>query len=210
MLSIPRSIARASSAIAPSRRWRRSRRRPDPHRRAQPCRRGRARRGPERPGRSRSATYHRRVIRRSRTRSRLISQPAHLAAWQAEPREQKRDAVREAIRRLDTRGAAINFAVVADEARVDRSWLYSQLQLAVELRRLRDQTSGPLGPRPQAERASHNSLRARLAAAHQAPSQARDENRELRRRSRPWGTAASMRPVTGQTDEWAVRHLTSK
>lgn len=109
-----------------------------------------------------------------------MAQPAHLAAWQAERREQKRDAIRQAIRRLDTRGVAINFAIVAVVARVDRSWLFCQTDLAVEIRRLRDQTSGPLVPRPQAERASDESLRARLAAAHQALSQARDENRDLR------------------------------
>jgi len=109
-----------------------------------------------------------------------MGQPVHLAAWQSERREQKRYAIREAICRLDTRGTAINFAVVADEAGVDRSWLYSQSDLADEIRRLRDQTSGPLVPRPQTERASNESLRARLAAAHQALSQARDENRDLR------------------------------
>jgi chromosome segregation ATPase len=109
-----------------------------------------------------------------------MGQPAHLAAWQTERRNQKRDAIRQAIRRLDTRGATINFAIVADEADVDRSWLYSQTDLADEIRRLRDQTSGPLGARPQTERASDGSLRARLAAAHQALSQARDENSHLR------------------------------
>jgi len=109
-----------------------------------------------------------------------VSQPAHLAAWQTERREQKRAAVREAIRRLDARGVAINFAVVAEQAGVDRSWLYSQRDLAVEIGRLREQTNGPLLPRPQQERASEASLRARLAAAQQALNGARDENRELR------------------------------
>lgn len=110
-----------------------------------------------------------------------MSQPVQLAAWQAERRERKRAAVRLAIRRLDSRGAAINFAVVADEADVDRSWLYSQQDLAIDIRRLRDQThGGPLAPRPQRERASDASLRARLAAAHQTISQTRQENSGLR------------------------------
>ena len=113
-----------------------------------------------------------------------MSQPEHLAAWQADRREHKRHAIRQAIRRLDSRGAAINFAVVAEEAGVDRSWLYSQTDLAHEIRRLRDQTTGPLALRPQAERACDESLRARLAAAHQALRQARDENRELRHQLR--------------------------
>ena len=176
---LPPSPRRAARPRPPARRQRR-RRRPRSRRRAQPRRRRGARRGPQRPGRSGNATRGRRTLRHPRARSRLMGQPAHLAAWQAERRDQKRDAIRQAIRTLDTRGAAINFAVVAEEARVDRSWLYSQTDLAVEIRRLRDQTSGPLVPRPQAERASDESLRARLAAAHQALSQARDENRDLR------------------------------
>jgi len=109
-----------------------------------------------------------------------MSQPAHLAAWQAERREQKRGAVKEAIRRLDARGVAINFAVVADEAAVDRSWLYSQQDLALEIGRLREQTNGPLRLRPQHERASDASLRTRLAAAQQALGGAREENSQLR------------------------------
>lgn len=109
-----------------------------------------------------------------------MSQPAHLAVWQANRREQKHAAIRQAMRRLDTRGAAINFAIVAAEAGVDRSWLYSQADLAQEIRLLREQTIGPLIPRPQQERASDTSLRARLAAAHQTISDARNENRELR------------------------------
>lgn len=109
-----------------------------------------------------------------------MGQPAHLAAWQTERREQKRDAVRQAIARLDRRGVTINFSVVAEEAGVDRSWLYSQADLAHEIRRLRDQTSGPLALRPQTERASDESLRARLAAAHQALCEGRAENSELR------------------------------
>jgi predicted RNase H-like nuclease (RuvC/YqgF family) len=109
-----------------------------------------------------------------------MGQPAHLAAWQAERRERKREDVRQAIRRLDARGVAITFAVVADEARVDRSWLYTQEDLAAEIRRLREETSGPLRPRPQHERASDASLRVRLAAAQQTVVEVRRENEQLR------------------------------
>lgn len=108
-----------------------------------------------------------------------MGQPAHLAAWQAQRREQKRDAVRQALRRLDSRGAAISFAVVAEEAEVDRSWLYSLPDLAAEIRRLRDGTAGQLASRPQRERASDASLRARLAAAHETIRDARAQNREM-------------------------------
>lgn len=109
-----------------------------------------------------------------------MGQPAHLAAWQAERREHKRNDIREAIRRLDKRRAPINFAIVAEEAGVDRSWLYSQTDLAVEIRRLRDQSQAGLAPRQQPERASDASLRARLAATHEALCAARSENSQLR------------------------------
>lgn len=109
-----------------------------------------------------------------------MTQPAHLAAWQADRRYQKREAVKQAIRRLDGRGVAISFAVVADEAGVDRSWLYSQQDLAVEIRRLREETAGPMVVRPWQERASEASLRARLGAAQQTISHIRKENTGLR------------------------------
>jgi chromosome segregation ATPase len=109
-----------------------------------------------------------------------MSQPAHLAAWQAQRRDRKRAAIREAIRWLNARGAAINFAAVAEAAAVDRSWLYSHEDLAIEIRELRDQGSGPLSARPRQERSSEASLRTRLAAAHQTISEVRGENRALR------------------------------
>lgn len=110
----------------------------------------------------------------------MAEQPAHLAAWQTDRAAQKRSQLRDAIRRLDSRGVAITFAAVADEAEVDRSWIYSQKDLAEEIMRLRDATSGPLKPRPQRERASDASLHVRLAAAQQTNAEQRDENKQLR------------------------------
>jgi len=79
----------------------------------------------------------------------MAAQPAHLAAWQMDRRAHKRAQVRDALRRLDARGVAITFAAVADEAKVDRSWVYSQSDLVEKIKRLREQTGGPLEPRPQ-------------------------------------------------------------
>lgn len=114
----------------------------------------------------------------------MAAQPAHLAAWQTDRRAHKRAQVRDALRRLDARGAAISFAAVADEAEVDRSWIYSQADLAEEIKRLRDQTSGPLKPRPQRERASDASLQVRLAAAQQVSAEQREEIKQLRKQIR--------------------------
>jgi hypothetical protein len=109
-----------------------------------------------------------------------MAQPAHLAAWQSDRRERKRQQVRQAVRRLDARSAAINFAVVAAEAGVDRSFIYSQQDLASEIRRLRHETGAALTPRPQRERATDASLRVRLTAAQQTIVDVRMENAELR------------------------------
>jgi len=114
----------------------------------------------------------------------MSAQPPALTEWQANQRRSKRAQVVDAIGRLDKRGARITFAAVAEEAGVDRSWLYSHEDLAAEIKRLRDETRGPLEPRPQRERASDASLRVRLAAAQQASDDLRAEIRHLREENR--------------------------
>lgn len=110
----------------------------------------------------------------------MTVQPPHLAAYQNDRRKTKREQVRDAIARLDRRGALITFAAVAEEAGVDRSWLYSQQDLRGEIERLRGETTGPLKPRPQRERASDASLQVRLAAAQQTSDDLRKEIKALR------------------------------
>jgi hypothetical protein len=112
------------------------------------------------------------------------AQPPALTEWQANQRRSKRAQVVDAIGRLDKRGARITFAAVAEEAGVDRSSLYSHEDLAAEIKRLRDETRGPLEPRPQRERASDASLRVRLAAAQQVSDDLRAEIRHLREENR--------------------------
>jgi cell division protein FtsB len=93
------------------------------------------------------------------------AQPVHLADYAVRRTRAKRRAAGAAIRRIDQRGGEITFAAVAREAGVDRSWLYSQTDLAQQIAELRQQTSAPLKPRARHERASTDSLRTRLAAA---------------------------------------------
>jgi hypothetical protein len=114
----------------------------------------------------------------------MADQPAQLAAWQAARREDKRERVRAAIRRLDARGARITFAAVADEARVNRSFVYSHEDLAEEVKRLREESAGPLKPRPRRERASAASLHVRLCAAQQTNAEQRVEIKRLREENR--------------------------
>jgi hypothetical protein len=63
---------------------------------------------------------------------------------------------------------------------VDGSWLCSRVDLADEIRRLREQTRGALRPRPQQERASDASPRVLRAAAPQTIGDVRRENEQLR------------------------------
>jgi Family of unknown function (DUF6262) len=93
-------------------------------------------------------------------------QLTQLADYAARRTGAKRRAASAAIRRLDQRGGEITFAAVAREAGVDRSWLYSQTDLAEQIAELRAQTSAPLKARPRRERVTPESLRTRLAAAH--------------------------------------------
>ncbi len=86
-----------------------------------------------------------------------------------------------ALRRLDSAGLAVSFDIVAREAGVSRSWLYTQPHLRAEIERLRQrQRSSPGRIIPDRQRASDPSLRARLAAAHERIRELQAENRRLR------------------------------
>jgi hypothetical protein len=86
-----------------------------------------------------------------------------------------------ALRRLDSAGRAVSFDAVAKEARVSRSWLYTQPHLRAEIERLRQrQRSSPSRIIPDRQRASDPSLKARLTAAHERIRELQAENRRLR------------------------------
>ncbi len=86
-----------------------------------------------------------------------------------------------ALRRLDSAGLAVSFDIVAREAGVSRSWLYTQPHLRAEIERLRQrQRSSPGRIIPDRQRASDPSLRARLTAAHERIRELQAENRRLR------------------------------
>ncbi|WP_433207073.1 DUF6262 family protein [Nocardia sp. CA-107356] len=74
-----------------------------------------------------------------------------------------------ALRRMDNAGQSISFDALAREAKVSRSWLYSQPDLRAEIERLRDRRN-PASPDrqvPDRQHASDASLRQRLkVAAH--------------------------------------------
>jgi hypothetical protein len=106
----------------------------------------------------------------------------HLAAATRRRVEATHRRARAALRRLDNSGRTINFETLAKEARVSRSWLYSQLELRAEIERLRDRRR-PHQPHPSVpprQRASDASLLRRLEAATERLRKLEDENRTLR------------------------------
>jgi hypothetical protein len=88
----------------------------------------------------------------------------------------------QALRELECTGARVSFAAVAQAARISRSWLYTELDLAAEIGRLREATADrPKVPRiPAVQRASDASLRRRLELAEQRIRDLRRDNEQLR------------------------------
>jgi Family of unknown function (DUF6262) len=87
-----------------------------------------------------------------------------------------------ALRRMDKTGASITFDSLAKQARVSRSWLYSQPDLRTEVERLRARRSpsSPTRPVPDRQRASDASLLRRLEAATERIQRLEAENQQLR------------------------------
>lgn len=88
-----------------------------------------------------------------------LAQSTKQRAREAEERTQQ------ALRDMNKDGAAITFAAVAKRARVSRAFLYANVDLRSEIDRLRELTAGAPSSVPATERATEQSLRARLDAA---------------------------------------------
>ncbi|MFF3389444.1 DUF6262 family protein [Streptomyces sp. NPDC002669] len=106
----------------------------------------------------------------------------HIIAAARERAAATRERAIAALRRMDAAGQSVSFDAVAREARVSRSWLYTQPDLRAEINRLRERrrpaTSAPQVPAQQ--RASDASLLRRLEAAIARNRQLEAEVRELR------------------------------
>lgn len=85
----------------------------------------------------------------------------------------------DAIQRLDRSGQPITFSAVAATAGVSRTWLYRNPGIRDLITRLRSEPSRVANTRA-AQRATAESLRARLDAARQEISRLRAENATLR------------------------------
>jgi hypothetical protein len=88
--------------------------------------------------------------------------------------------VRTALRELDRDGATINFATVAQRARVSRAFLYEHADFRAEIESLRVAQGAAPARLPIRHRASDASLRARLRAALDDNKRQREEISTLR------------------------------
>jgi len=106
-----------------------------------------------------------------------------LAEAAARRHELTRSRAVQALRELDRTGAPVTFAAVASAARISRSWLYAQPDIASQIRRLRSETGSACSAStvPASQRATDASLRARLTAALDRNKQLADDNARLRR-----------------------------
>ena len=82
--------------------------------------------------------------------------------------------------KLERQGAAISFQAVAAEARVSRAFLYGHPELRAAIEQLRAQHQHEPSRLPRGERASEESLRARLRGTLEENKRLRAENAQLR------------------------------
>jgi Family of unknown function (DUF6262) len=87
---------------------------------------------------------------------------------------------RRALSKLDRLGATVSFQNVATEAGVSRAFLYAHPQLRAAIEQLRGQRHAASSRLPAGERASEDSLRARLRGALEENKRLRAENAQLR------------------------------
>jgi hypothetical protein len=86
------------------------------------------------------------------------------------------------LRELDQAGATVNFQIVAHQAEVSRSWLYTQPDIKAEIHRLRSLANrAPATRLPAQQRTTDPSLLRRLELAHQRNRQLTEDNQRLRR-----------------------------
>lgn len=107
---------------------------------------------------------------------------AHLITAAQRRHELTRAKAIRALRELDQTGGPITFETVARQARVSRSWLYTQTDIKDQIQRLRELgNSMPTTRVPSRQRSTDASLLSRLAVANERIQNLTEENRRLRR-----------------------------
>lgn len=95
--------------------------------------------------------------------------------------EQTLQRARDAFAAMASKGEVVTVALLASKAGVSRSWIYTQPELRDQIEQLQqNRTRSGSHTRETGNRASEESLRRRLALAHQRIAQLRTENQQLR------------------------------
>jgi chromosome segregation ATPase len=106
--------------------------------------------------------------------------PHHLAEHARRRHQQTLDRAHQTLTEMADAGEPVTVARVADRAGVSRSWVYSQPALRDRIQQLQNRQTGANTARDTVTRASDDSLRQRLALAHERISHLRAENQQLR------------------------------
>ena len=105
--------------------------------------------------------------------------PQHLADHARQRHHQTLQRAQQTLAELADTGQQVTVALLADRAGVSRSWIYTQPALRARIRQLQQHRASTDHARDTVTRASDDSLRQRLALAHERINQLRTENQQL-------------------------------
>jgi len=104
----------------------------------------------------------------------------HLAEHARERHERTLHRAQQTLTELADRGQPVTVALLASRAGTSRSWIYTQTALLDRIRQLQHHHAIAGFVRETVTRASDDSLRQRLALAHERINQLRAQNQQLR------------------------------
>jgi hypothetical protein len=106
--------------------------------------------------------------------------PRHLADHARERHHQTLQLADQVLTQLADTGEQVTIALLANRAGVSRSWIYTQPALRDRIRQLQQHHTSAGLVRETVTRATDDSLRRRLALAHERINELRNENQQLR------------------------------
>jgi uncharacterized protein YhaN len=111
----------------------------------------------------------------------MAAEPGQRLAEHARQRHQQTvDRAQQTLIEMLDAGEAVTVALIARRASVSRSWIYTQPALRDRIQQVQQHRADAGAVREAATRASDDSLRRRLALAHERIGQLRAENQQLR------------------------------
>jgi predicted nucleic acid-binding Zn-ribbon protein len=111
----------------------------------------------------------------------MPAEPGQRLAEHARQRHQQTlNHAKQTLTAMADAGETVTVALIARRAGVSRSWIYTQPALRDRIRQLQRHRADADTGRATATRASDDSLRQRLALAHERINQLRAENQQLR------------------------------